>query len=74
MNMKTKELYALCHDTQFRKAKNLEAVNGQLALVFVPLAKKCLNVRQKLGTRNVMENLKNSKQLLFSCLCSKVAV
>ena len=50
------------------------------------LDKKCLNVRQKLGTRNVLKNLKtwkleNIKMILgthwtafVSCLCSKVTV
>ena len=36
-------------------------------------AKKCLNVRQKLGTRNVLM-FKCSEQLLFSCVSSKVSI
>ena len=35
--------------------------------------KKCLNVRQKLGTRNVLM-FKCSEQLLFSCVSSKVSI
>jgi hypothetical protein len=34
--------------------------------------KKCLNVRQKLGTRSLSHSL--TDQLLFSCLCSKVTL
>ena len=34
--------------------------------------KKCMNVRQKLGTRNVLM-FQCSEQLLFSCVSSKVS-
>ena len=43
--------------------------------------KKCLNVRQKLGTRKTFKTFtlsftlsQHAEQLLFSCLCSKVTV
>ena len=35
--------------------------------------KKCLNVRQKLGTWNVLM-FRCSEQLLFSCVSSKVSI
>ena len=59
--------------------------NWTCGLIGLQGSQKCLNVRQKLGTRNVLktwrlenfENMKNDpckEQLLFSCLCSKVTV
>ena len=46
------------NDGQLSLCKNISEV--------VVVKKKCLNVRQKLGTRNVFKNLKNSHSFTFT--------
>ena len=51
----------------------MNALVSQWTAGAVAEKKKCLNVRQKLGTRNVLM-FKCSEQLLFSCVSSKVSI
>ena len=57
-------------------AGNQLYVTGSIVVI-----KKCLNVRQKLGTRSLSHTLtltlshsRHTEQLLFPCLCSKVTL